>query len=83
MNVLIIGCRGQDGKWLSEILSTRGYEVFGIHKPIPNPGQNSVISRLEKNTYINVEYCVDFSNPQVASMYLNLIQPKFIFHLAQ
>jgi GDPmannose 4,6-dehydratase len=82
MKALIIGCRGQDGKWLSEILSTKGYEVFGIHKPIPNSRQNSVISRLEKNNHLSIEYCVDFSKPQIASMYLNLIQPKLIFHLA-
>jgi GDPmannose 4,6-dehydratase len=82
MRVLIIGCRGQDGKWLSEILSTRGYKVFGIHKPFPNSVQNSKISQREKNSHITMEYCVDFSIQQTAVEFLDKIQPNFIFHLA-
>lgn len=82
MKVLIIGCRGQDGKWLSEILSTQGYKVFGIHKPISLAEQNSKISQQEKNSNIIMEYCADFSIQQTAVELLDKIQPNFIFHLA-
>ena len=82
MRVLIIGCRGQDGKWLSEILSTQGYEVYGIHKPTLTSGQNSQISLWKANNYIVREYCVDFSILKTAVYYLDQIQPSMIFHLA-
>ena len=75
MRVLIIGCRGQDGKWLSEILSTQGYEVYGIHKPTLASGQNSKISSWKANNYIVEEYCVDFSILKTAVHYLDQIQP--------
>lgn len=82
MRVLIIGCRGQDGKWLSEILSTQGYEVYGIHKPTLASGQNSKISSWKANNYIVEEYCVDFSMLKTAVHYLDQIQPGMIYHLA-
>jgi len=82
MKVLIIGCRGQDGKWLSEILSKKGYKVFGIHKSVPIVGQNFKISHEEKNKHLVMEYFVDFSIKQKAVEYLDKIQPNLIFHLA-
>jgi GDPmannose 4,6-dehydratase len=82
MKVLIIGCRGQDGKWLSEILSTQGYEVYGIHKPTLALDQNSKISLRKADKYIVKEYCVDFSILKTAVKYLDQIQPSMIFHLA-
>jgi GDPmannose 4,6-dehydratase len=82
MKALIIGCRGQDGKWLSENLSTHGYEVFGIHKPTITPTQNSKISPKEKKSLSLKEYSVDFSIYKTAVEYLDQIQPKYIFNLA-
>jgi len=82
MNVLIIGCRGQDGRWLSEIFSTRGYNVFGVHRSTLSSLQDSTEEDQYRSFHLTQEFCVDFSRNQTATNYLNKIQPKLIFHLA-
>lgn len=81
MRAVIIGYRGQDGRWLSEILSARGYEVFGIHKPSHVGIEIEKTLLIEKEQKLTEEYCVDFSDYSTAFKYLDLIRPSRIFHL--
>jgi GDPmannose 4,6-dehydratase len=39
---LVIGCNGQDGTLLSQLLSHKGYEVFGVDRVAGRRAQNSI-----------------------------------------
>jgi len=81
LRALIIGCRGQDGRLLSEILSAHGYEVYGIHKPTNiDVGILHSLSP-KKDSNLVEEHCVDFSKYRTTIEYLDSIKPNRIFHL--
>jgi len=81
LRALIIGCRGQDGRLLSEILSAHGYEVYGIHKPTNIDLE--ILHKLSpgKDSNLVEEHCVDFSKYQTTIEHLDSIKPNRIFHL--
>jgi GDPmannose 4,6-dehydratase len=82
MKVLIVGCRGQDGKWLSKILSSSGYQVIGVHNSSSDSTTNLPFSLRTINSNLVREDIIDLSNYHTAMDYLSEIQPAHVYHLA-
>jgi GDPmannose 4,6-dehydratase len=70
---LITGVAGQDGSYLAELLSGRGWTLHGVAKPGGNDGT--------VNPHVEL-HDVDISRPGVASALVHDIEPDYVFHLA-
>jgi GDPmannose 4,6-dehydratase len=71
MKVLVIGAGGQDGRIISNLLSARGHQVFGVTRPSLGKGST------EKNIFN-----VDLSVSSIANEFLNRLEPDEIYHVA-
>lgn len=77
---LITGIAGQDGSYLSELLLSKGYEVFGIIPRRSTPETQTL--RIE---HIANELVLEYGDVlDLASIYrvMNMIKPDEIYHLA-
>ena len=72
MRNVITGIEGQDGRILTSILEDMGEEVFGISRACAT----------STNDIIEIPSKVDISKKEEFDHFLDLIQPKRIFHLA-
>ncbi len=73
MRFLITGINGQDGSWLSELLTESNNEVVGI----------STKSAIERSISSNIKVLTtNLSRHDVASEFLNSYKPERIIHLA-
>ena len=73
MRFLITGINGQDGSWLSELLTGSNNEVVGI----------STRSAIESSIPSSIKVLtMDLSRHDVASEFLNIYKPERIIHLA-
>ncbi len=80
--VIITGVFGQDGSFLCELLSPKGYQIFGISKK--NMSANSIRIKREleeKNINISV-HNIDIYNYGEISTFIQAIQPDEIYHMA-
>ena len=75
MRTLIIGCQGQDGTLLSELLSLSGWEVIGVHRPKINPNNYSLTLPKYKR------YEMDVRSPELLSLVLDS-KPDVVIYLA-
>ena len=72
---LITGIAGQDGLYLAELLSGKGYKVYGIDKSAQNlPAYGKDI--------INHFYEIDLNKPTAIRKIVKEISPDEIYHLA-
>jgi GDPmannose 4,6-dehydratase len=71
MKVLVIGAGGQDGRIISNLLSARGHQVFGVTRPLLGKGST------EKNIFN-----IDLSLSSLANEFLNRLEPDEIYHVA-
>jgi GDPmannose 4,6-dehydratase len=79
---LITGINGQDGSYLAELLSEKGYEVWGIVKRNSvSETQTTRIDHLRDKNLINLEYA-DLSDMASLVRVLSLIQPDEVYNLA-
>ena len=67
---IIVGCAGQDGRLLSELLSGKGYTILGIHKT----GVSGETVGLPRK--------IDITQRQQVEEALNIFQPDEIYYLA-
>ena len=72
---LITGIAGQDGSYLAELISSKGYTVYGIDKSTPNLPAYS-------NDVINHFYEIDLNKPTALRKIVQEISPDEIYHLA-
>jgi GDPmannose 4,6-dehydratase len=70
--VLITGIGGQDGSYLTELLLTKGCEVYGIER-----NSDSRISREVRKTFIE-----DIQNLSLVFRILEEVSPDEVYHLA-
>lgn len=80
MKAVIIGCSGQDGSYLTELLLSKSYEVHGT---IRRNSQNGVV-RLEShlnNKNFKLHYC-DIEDITSLRRLLVALKPNEIYHLA-
>ena len=75
MKGLILGCSGQDGTLLSDLLLKSGWQVFGTHPRGTHLDINHKLHESENNIAINVEdsETIDF---------ISDLKPNVIFYLA-
>lgn len=73
--VLITGISGQDGSYLAELLSVKGYEVYGTCRTISNcpPNINQIVKGL---------YEVNLETPGQIKGIIREVKPDEIYHLA-
>ena len=78
MKALITGISGQDGRYLSALLSQKGYQVFGVVR------DKSSISNLTKDSTIKQENILhgDLTDYQSLIDILSKVQPDEIYNLA-
>ena len=76
MKALISGISGQDGSYLSELLISKGYEVYGLERRIALEDQNS---RRKNNAEIIPCDITNFSSVYNA---VQKVMPDEIYHLA-
>ena len=67
---LIIGHTGQDGRFLSDLLREKSYEVFGVSSQITD------ISLLPPDTH------VDIRNPKCVDEVIKIVRPHEVYYLA-
>lgn len=77
--ILITGLTGFVGSWLSIILNSQGYKIYGISLPNNNPNKiynKTKISKLTKSYICNI---LDYKEIQKK---FKKIKPDFVVHLA-
>jgi len=80
MRALIVGISGQDGTILSDLLLSKGYEVFGTQIKRDKKVSDLYFPRVRKNAAKISE--IDLSSSDICSEFLNLVKPDIIYHLA-
>ena len=76
---LILGVLGQDGSFMAELLSSKGYEVHGIVK------ENTLIERIEwiESLVININiHRVNILDKSQLSTIIKIIKPNEIYNFA-
>lgn len=74
---LITGISGQDGSYLSELLLSQGYEVFGLERRVALEDQNSR-RKIEGTKIIPC----DITNYSSVVLAFNKVRPDEVYHLA-
>jgi GDPmannose 4,6-dehydratase len=79
---LITGVFGQDGSYLCEILSDKGYGVYGVEKSFLSENSEKIKNYLFSKGYHPTIYDCDlYSYVQIKEL-LNELRPDEIYHLA-
>ena len=79
---LITGINGQDGSYLSELLLSKGYNVWGtVKRNSVSETQSSRIEHLHSKNLINLEYA-DLTDMASLVRVLQKVQPDEIYNLA-
>lgn len=76
--ILITGHTGFKGSWLTQLLSTKNVELYGLSL---KPEKNSLYLKLKKKNFAK-EYFYDISNKKRIQKAIRDIKPDFVFHLA-
>ena len=74
---LITGITGQDGLYLSRLLTAKGYEVFGLVRGQNNP-KIDLVREWEPNVQIVTGYLLD---PSSLLRTMNTVQPDEVYNL--
>jgi CDP-glucose 4,6-dehydratase len=78
-NVLITGCTGFKGSWLSTLLFELGAKVYGYSLDVnTNPNMFDLLSLKNKISF----YKGDIRNFDEFNQFINKINPEIVFHLA-
>jgi GDPmannose 4,6-dehydratase len=80
LRAVITGVAGQDGSYLSELLLSKGYEVYGVNiRKSVNPGVDNISHLLSED---NFKYCEgDLSDPIFISRLLSDVRPHEFYNL--
>lgn len=78
---LIFGCTGQDGSYLSELLLSKDYKVYGVKRHASTVFNTNRVDHLHSHSNFYLEYgdVTDFSS--VLGL-ISKIRPDYIFNLA-
>ena len=79
---LITGIFGQDGSYLAELLTSKGYSVYGIVRPGLSANSLKIKQYLRKNNIKPCEIIVNLENYEELKTILFKIAPDEIYHLA-
>lgn len=77
---LVVGCTGQDGSYLAELLLSKGYEVHGT-KRRSSSFNTSRIDHLMPNERFHLHY-MDVTDPLSVSQVVQQVAPDEIYNLA-
>ncbi len=77
---LIFGVTGQDGTYLSELLSRKGYKIYGVSRGIKGI-KNTIAENDGLNAKINLIFS-DISNIEEVSAIIKILQPDEIYNLS-
>jgi len=80
MKALITGITGQDGSYLSELLLSKGYEVYGLERRVALQDQEIRNERI-KDLKIEIIPC-DITNYASVFNAIQKVQPDEVYHLA-
>ncbi len=82
IKVLVTGCYGQDGSYLSEKLYNQGYEVYGLCRK--ELSRNSMLNKRElvQNKIFLNEVNSPLLNYNALSDTIKRIMPDYLFHMA-
>lgn len=78
MKALILGCLGQDGSYMTELLASKGYEVYGIIKP---GTQAHRIEWLKSLAPIKT-YSIDILEKEELYNLIQFVRPDEIYNFA-
>lgn len=79
---LITGIFGQDGSYLCELLTTKGYEVFGIVRSDLSENSQKIKAYLAKKGVLPKLFNVDLNNYEDLKKFVLEIKPDEIYHVA-
>lgn len=82
MRALITGIYGQDGSYLCEQLSTKGYEVYGITRKVLSEQSRHNKEEIERNGFNPNVSEIDISDYTQLKDYILRVRPKEIYHMA-
>lgn len=77
--ILITGCNGFKGSWLTFWLHSLGANILGIG--LDTPSNPCMFNILQLDELVKIQY-VDIRNQPVLSAVMESFQPKIIFHMA-
>ena len=77
--VLVTGCKGFKGAWLSFLLNEIGSNVYGIGN---NTSKNDSLFKLAKIEKLIKSKNLDLNDKAEVAKYIDTIKPDIIFHLA-
>ena len=80
MKALITGITGQDGSYLSELLLSKGYEVYGLERRVALQDQQTRNERI-KDLKVEIIPC-DITNYASVFNAIQKVQPDEVYHLA-
>ncbi len=75
---LILGCTGQDGSYLAELLLGKGYEVHGVYRRTSTPSTRRIAHLLDRITL----HRGDLGDPLSIDRVLNGVIPSEVYNLA-
>ncbi len=78
---LITGITGQDGPYLAELLLTKGYEVFGMHRRSSTDNHLQKVKHLLDNKNFHL-VCGDLTDGHSIEQVLDRAQPDEVYNLA-
>jgi GDPmannose 4,6-dehydratase len=78
MKALITGITGQDGRYLSELLSQKGYQVFGVVRDKNSLKDNNVISTINPENLFKG----NLTDYQSLVNIISIVKPDEIYNLA-
>jgi len=79
---LITGIFGQDGSYLTELLSAGGYQVHGTVRPHPSPQSQKLDQHLRKKGIAPIVHHCDLTSFEDVSLLIRTIEPDECYHLA-
>jgi GDPmannose 4,6-dehydratase len=79
---LITGVFGQDGSYLCEILTSLGYEVFGVVKKTLSENSIKIQQYLANKNIVPILYRVDLTDYESLKNLLLTITPDEVYHVA-
>lgn len=82
---LILGCAGQDGSYLAELLLDKGYEVHGFIRRTSNPNTRNIRSLLYNPEIFNKTFFLhdgDLSDSGSLYNVINKVRPTEIYNFA-
>jgi|SaaInlStandDraft_6_1057023.scaffolds.fasta_scaffold11417_1 GDPmannose 4,6-dehydratase len=79
---IITGIFGQDGSYLCEILTKKGYEVHGMIRRNKSPNSEKIQKYLTSKSVSPVLHCCDIYQYEEVFQVIKKVNPDEIYHLA-